>query len=86
MTKIAVTGAAGTVGREVLDALQTENHEITALTYKNHSDIDSTVLDITEIEPLSDALKGHDIAIHLAGDSSAFASWDSVLSNNIQGT
>src|SRR5690606_15664015 len=42
--------------------------------------------DVTDADFLRDQLEGVDTVIHLAADPSPRASWESVLSNNIDGT
>jgi L-arabinose 1-dehydrogenase [NAD(P)+] len=84
MARIAVTGAAGSVGREVLRGL--DGHDVTALTHREHDDIDGEVVEITDPDSIGPALSGHDVVVHLAGNPSPGAEWDSVLDANIDGT
>lgn len=87
MARIAVTGAAGSVGTEALAALDaTEHHEVTPVTHREREGIDSVVLDVEDADAVREALAGHDAVVHLAGDPSPEASWDSVLTVNIDGT
>jgi L-arabinose 1-dehydrogenase [NAD(P)+] len=84
MARIAVTGAAGSVGRETLKGLS--DHDVTPLTHREHDDIDGQVVEIVEPESIVGALEGHDAVIHLAGNPSPEASWESVFHTNIDGT
>jgi L-arabinose 1-dehydrogenase [NAD(P)+] len=84
MARIAVTGAAGSVGRETLRGL--DGHDVTPLTHREHDDIDGKVVEITDPDSIGPALTGHDVVVHLAGDPSPEAEWDSVLHANIDGT
>jgi L-arabinose 1-dehydrogenase [NAD(P)+] len=84
MATVAVTGAAGRVGRVTLAALSDE-HTVTPITHRER-DLDSIVLDITDRDAVQDAFAGQDMVIHLAGNPSPKADWDSVLSTNIDGT
>lgn len=84
MVHVAVTGAAGNVGREVVDAF--DDHRVTAFTHREHDDIESELLDVTEADAVVDALSGVDVVVHLAGASSPDASWDAVVDTNIHGT
>ncbi|EFW90514.1 hypothetical protein ZOD2009_18689 [Haladaptatus paucihalophilus DX253] len=84
MTRIAVTGAGGTVGRESLAAL--EDHDVTPITHSEHDDIDSVRCDVTDYDALSDALSGHDVVVHLAANPSPEADWRSTVDVNIEGT
>lgn len=84
MVHVAVTGAAGNVGREVIGAL--DNHRITAFTHREHDDIESELLDVGDADAVTDALSGIDVVVHLAGASSPDASWDAVVDTNIRGT
>ncbi|ODR79616.1 epimerase [Haladaptatus sp. W1] len=84
MTRIAVTGAGGNVGRESLTAL--EDHDVTPITHSEHDDIDSVRCDVTDYDALSDALSGHDVVVHLAANPSPEADWRSTVDVNIEGT
>lgn len=84
MRQVAVTGAAGDVGRETLEAL--DEQDVRPITHREHDDIDSTVLEIEDEAALVDAFEGCDVAVHLAADASATAPWESVRDVNIQGT
>ncbi|PSP52202.1 NAD(P)-dependent oxidoreductase [Halobacteriales archaeon QH_3_68_24] len=84
MARIAVTGAAGSVGREALRGLV--DHDVTALTHREHDDIDGEVVEVTDPDSIGPALSGHDVVVHLAGNPSPEAEWDSVLQVNIDGT
>ena len=46
MTRIALTGAAGNVGRELLDAFDDED-EVLPFTHSERADIDGELLDVT---------------------------------------
>lgn len=85
MARVAVTGAAGGVGRVTLDALA-DDHDVTPLTHREHDDVDGELLEVTDIDSAREALSGHDVVVHLAGDPSPSASWESVLAANIDGT
>jgi len=85
MARVAVTGAAGGVGRVTLRALS-DDHEVTPLTHREHDDIDGELLEVTDPEDAATKLAGHDVVVHLAGDPSPSASWESVLAANIDGT
>ncbi|MFB9804819.1 NAD-dependent epimerase/dehydratase family protein [Haladaptatus pallidirubidus] len=84
MTRIAVTGAAGNVGRETLAAL--EEYDVTPITHSEHDDIDGEVCDVTEPAALSEILAGHDVVVHLAANPSPEADWRSTVDVNIEGT
>lgn len=83
MTRIAITGAAGNVGRVLLDGF--DDHDVTPLTFEEEADLDSIVCDITDREAFVDALDGQDVLIHLAGNPSPYAEWDDVKEPNIDG-
>lgn len=84
VVNIAITGAAGNVGRTLLEGF--EDHDVTPLTYREEDDIDSIVCDITDRDAFTDALAGQDVLIHLAGNSSPYAEWDDLWEPNINGT
>ncbi|UPV73292.1 NAD(P)-dependent oxidoreductase [Halorussus limi] len=81
---VAITGAAGNVGREALLALC--GHDVTPITHRDHEDLDGPTLDVTEREAFADALAGQDVLVHLAGNPSPDADWDGVFEPNVGGT
>jgi L-arabinose 1-dehydrogenase [NAD(P)+] len=83
MTRIAITGAAGNVGRVLLQGF--DDHEVTPLTYDEEEDIDSTVCDVLDRKAFTEALAEQDVLIHLAGNASAYADWNEVREVNIDG-
>ncbi|PSQ13320.1 NAD(P)-dependent oxidoreductase, partial [Halobacteriales archaeon QS_8_69_73] len=84
MTRIAITGAGGNVGRELLDAF--DESEVLAFTHSEHDDIDSDRLDVTDPDDVAEKLDNIDVVVHLAGASSPDAGWATVSETNIQGT
>lgn len=84
MTRIAVTGASGNVGAEVIEAF--DDHELTLITHTERDDMDSIPLDVTDRDAFIDALSDEDVLIHLAANPSPYAQWDDLHTVNIQGT
>ncbi|MFC6724031.1 NAD-dependent epimerase/dehydratase family protein [Halobium palmae] len=84
MARLAITGAAGNVGRALLDGL--DDHDVEAFTHNEHDDLDSTLLDVTDPDDVTEKLVDFDAVIHLAGASSPFAEWDAVVDTNVHGT
>ena len=85
MTRIALTGGAGNVGREVLEAFGDE-HDLVPFTYSEHEDRESELLDVTQPDDVTEKLDAFDVVVHLAGASSPNADWETVLETNVQGT
>jgi len=85
MVHVAITGAAGNVGRALTDAFT--DHELTRFTEVEQDDMDSIVLDITDREAFREALAARDVdvLIHLAANSSAYAEWDALTEPNLDG-
>ena len=86
MAQIAVTGATGNVGREVLAAFESTDHELTPISRTEYDDIDTQLLDVADRERFVELLADHDILIHLAANPSPSADWDGVVGPNIEGT
>jgi len=61
---VAITGAAGKVGRVVSDAFDTE--DVTLLTHNEHEDLDSELLDGTDRDAFVAAVADADVLVHLA--------------------
>jgi len=85
MAQIAVTGATGNVGREVLAAFESTDHELTPISRTEYDDLDTHLLDVADRERFVELLAGHDILIHLAANPSPSAKWDAVVGPNIEG-
>ena len=65
--KIAVIGATGFVGANVIKELANRNHSVTAISRnvkeKDHSNIHVVSADVTDIRKLAEILKGNDVVI-----------------------
>lgn len=85
MARIALTGAAGNVGRELLGAFD-DSDELLPFTHSEHDGIDSDLLDVTDAREVTEKLDNVDVVIHLAGASEPDSEWDAVSEMNIQGT
>jgi L-arabinose 1-dehydrogenase [NAD(P)+] len=86
MTRIALTGAGGDVGQEVLEAFDGDENELIPFTHSDHEGIESELLDVTNPEEVTNKIDNIDVVIHLAGASSPDAAWEIVSETNIQGT
>ncbi|WP_123623590.1 NAD(P)-dependent oxidoreductase [Halorubrum sp. CSM-61] len=70
---VAITGAAGKVGRVAVDAF--DRDELTLLTHREHEEMDSDLLDATDREAFVDALDGVDALVHLAWVTEDGSEW-----------
>ncbi|WP_324664139.1 NAD-dependent epimerase/dehydratase family protein [Haloarcula sediminis] len=84
MVRIALTGAAGNVGRELVNAFG--DADVTPFTHSETDDIDGELLDVTDADGVLTKLDGYDAVVHLAGASSPEAEWETVSETNVQGT
>jgi len=91
---VLLTGAGGRVGQAILRDLG-EAHDWRLLDREplprgklpdgmDNSDV--YVADITDKQAVTEAVRGVEVIIHLAGDPRTNAPWNSVLRNNIDGT
>jgi len=85
MTRIALTGAGGNVGRALTDAFD-DSDEVLPFTHSEHDDLDSDLLDVTDPDDVTEKLDTVDVVVHLAGASDPGAEWETVSETNIQGT
>jgi L-arabinose 1-dehydrogenase [NAD(P)+] len=85
MTEIAITGAAGDVGREAVEAF--EDSELSLFTHSESEDLDSAVLDVMEEASFADALSGvdADVLIHLAWNPTESDDWTGGHEANVRG-
>ena len=81
MTKVAVTGSSGTIGRYLCADLA-RDHEVVRI---DLHDADTNV-DVRDVEALTNVFAGCDTVIHLAGVVNVEATWDEVSGANIAGT
>lgn len=69
---ILVTGATGFIGKNLVESLLKENHHVICVSRKKikkgtfSREIENIVLDLQEIEKLSDQMRGVDVVIHMA--------------------
>ena len=89
--RIVVTGAAGGVGREVVEALDA-SHDLRLVDCQPIPDRQAILADISKLpaasdpETWTDAFSDADVVVHLAEDPRPHADWQRVLHNNIVGT
>ncbi|SFR64980.1 NAD-dependent epimerase/dehydratase family protein [Halogeometricum limi] len=86
MAHIAVTGASGNVGGAALDAFDSDEHEVTAMTKSGLDDGDSIVVNVLDRAALTQKLPDDvDVIVHLAANPSPYADWDEVKDVNVDG-
>ena len=85
---VLLTGASGRVGQAILAGIGDE-YEWRLLDREppvEEPDHEFVVADVTDETAIREAMAGVGAVIHLAGDPRPDAPWDSVLTNNIDGT
>ncbi|RQG92695.1 NAD(P)-dependent oxidoreductase [Natrarchaeobius halalkaliphilus] len=85
MTDIAITGASGSVGREAIEALSSDDHDLTLFSHSETDDLETTPIEIAERDAVLEALEGQDVVIHLAANPDPRAKWDAVSGPNVEG-
>jgi NAD+ dependent glucose-6-phosphate dehydrogenase len=88
---VLVTGAAGTIGNDVLRLLREDPESDLELLLTDadpdpNADPPVEQLDVRDLEAVTTAFDGVDTVIHLAGAASPEAPWEDVLDLNIVGT
>lgn len=85
---VLMTGSEGQVGRTILDRLSEEYEWRLLDRHPPTGDwaAERIVGDVTDDEVVREAMAGCGAVVHLAGDPRPSAQWDSVVSNNIDGT
>jgi nucleoside-diphosphate-sugar epimerase len=90
--KVLVTGAAGNIGSYFAEH---SHHRYDLRLLVRDNDKDATAIrafgevvigDITDLDRMKQVCRGIDTVVHLAGDPSPNATWDSVIGANITGT
>ncbi len=85
---VLLTGAFGQVGTAILERLG-GNYNWRLLDRNPPPDDvphETVIGDVTDSDTVAEAMEGVSAVIHLAGDPRSTAPWNSVLSNNIDGT
>lgn len=85
---VLLTGAFGQVGTAILDHLGDKYNWRLFDRNPPSDDVphETVIGDVTDPDTVAKAMEGVSAVIHLAGDPRSTASWNSVLSNNIDGT
>ena len=81
MKKIAVTGAAGLIGKRLCAEL-VRDHEVVEIDLHGVG----TIADVRDLEALRRAFTGCETVIHLAGFSKVETAWADIYATNIEGT
>jgi nucleoside-diphosphate-sugar epimerase len=82
---VLITGGAGRIGRAVRRQLG-DRYRFESLDLVEADDVRSHVADLASLDDILPAFEGQDVVVHLGGDASGDAPWESVLPNNIVGT
>jgi nucleoside-diphosphate-sugar epimerase len=91
--KVLVTGASGFIGGHVVDQLQAEGHDVTALVrptsdtaHLRKVEARLAVGDVTDAESLRRAAAGQDCVIHTAAIVGTYGRWQDYLEVGVRGT
>jgi len=89
--KILVTGATGNIGKYVSEQWKDRYEQVLMVHSDKHkSEVEKfgkvVQSDMSDIEELCHLFEGIDTVVHLAGDASPEATWESVLNTNMKGT
>ena len=82
--KVVVTGAAGVIGRAVMEHLG-DRYELVPIT-RSPAPFPSQIADVSNLDALVPLFEGADAIVHLAASPSVQTPWDSILNNNLVGT
>ena len=82
--RLVITGAGGKIGRVLRAGLESDN-AVLGLDIRRCPGVDR-VADMRRLDRIAPAFEGVDAVIDLAADSSASASWESVIRNNVAST
>ncbi len=88
MQKVLITGAAGRIGRTLRAGLN-DRCQLRLMDRVPIGDAevdDVHVGDVADVEWMTQVCQGMDAVVHLAGDPSTGAPWESILDVNIKGT
>jgi L-arabinose 1-dehydrogenase [NAD(P)+] len=80
---VAITGAAGQVGRLATAALDAD--DVHLFTHSEHDDIEGDVLEVTDADAVDDALDGVDCVVHCAWGPADPDAWNEDHEANVRG-
>lgn len=83
--RVLITGITGLIGQIVYDDLK-RDYEITGLARRPFPGVRHFQGSIDNLDTILPAFEGQDAVVHMAADPSMFATWESVLPNNLVGT
>ena len=87
--RVLITGAAGRIGSSLAEQLK-DRYDLRVHYNRTVPErppvADQVIADVSVFEQIAPALEGMDAVVHMAGDPSPRASWESVRSTNIEGT
>lgn len=86
--RVLITGAAGRIGSSLAEQLK-DRYDLRVQYHRSVPETppvaDQITADISQFDQIRQAVDGMDAVVHMAGDPSTRASWDSVHQNNIVG-
>jgi nucleoside-diphosphate-sugar epimerase len=85
---VAITGACGRIGRALVERLAARGHPLTLIDRQGRGlDAMAAFGSVSEVELAGELpagiFAGIDVVVHLAGDASPEASWESLMADNI---
>jgi nucleoside-diphosphate-sugar epimerase len=83
--RVLITGVTGLIGKITLNDLK-DDHELTGLARRPMEELRHFRGSIDKLDEILPAFEGQDAVVHLAADPSMYATWQSVLPNNLVGT
>jgi nucleoside-diphosphate-sugar epimerase len=84
MKRVLITGINGLIGSMLHEQLG-DRYAISGIT-RRPVEFPTHIADITDFDAMLPAFEGIDVVVHMAGDPSPSAEWESVYHNNILGT
>lgn len=86
--RVLITGGAGNIGRMLTARLQDRYVLVLADVEAGRSDegLEIRAADLRDLPQVRALMEGVDTVVHLAGDASPQATWESVYENNVLGT
>src|SRR5947207_12367668 len=86
--RVLITGAAGRIGSSLAEHLK-DRYDLRLQYHRTVPDEkpvrDYVIADVAQFDQIAPALRGVDAVVHMAGDPSTRASWESVHQANIVG-
>ena len=85
METVVITGSSGTIGGVLAPAL-VGRYRVLGVDTRPSETVETTLVNMVDLEAVTEAFAGADVVIDLAANADQFASWEDAYRNNFAAT